>query len=41
MLPDGNRILFSAKTAGVDEVYVMGADGSGLTRMTRGAEGIR
>jgi TolB protein len=39
--PDGCRILFSARRSGVHEVFVANADGAGLTRMTRGAEGIR
>jgi dipeptidyl aminopeptidase/acylaminoacyl peptidase len=31
---DGRRILFSARASGVDEVYVVGADGSGLILLT-------
>ena len=40
--PDARRILFSGRSAGgVDEVYAIQADGTGLTRLTRGTEGIR
>jgi Tol biopolymer transport system component len=39
--PDGRRILFSAKQAELDDVYVVDSDGSGLTRLTKGLEGIR
>jgi Tol biopolymer transport system component len=39
--PDNTRILFSGRSAGVQEVYVMNADGTGLRRLTRGTEGIR
>jgi Tol biopolymer transport system component len=39
--PDGRRLLVSASATGVMEVYVMNADGSGQTRLTRGTEGER
>jgi len=40
--PSGDRIHFSAsKGEGVDEIYRIAPDGSGLTRLTRGTEGIR
>jgi TolB protein len=39
--PDGRSLLFSARTNGVDEVYRVGADGTGLVRLTRGGEGMR
>jgi TolB protein len=38
--PDGTRIAFSGN-AGVHEVYVVAADGTNLTRLTRGTEGTR
>ena len=38
---DGRRIVFSGNGTGVDEVYVVGRDGKGLTRLTRGTEGTR
>ncbi|MGH7695956.1 MAG: TolB family protein, partial [Gemmatimonadaceae bacterium] len=38
---DGTRILFSGSGSGVDEVYSINRDGSGLTRLTRGFEGTR
>jgi TolB protein len=38
--PDGRRILFSASPNGVADVYVVNADGTGLTRRTRGADGV-
>jgi len=41
--PDhGDRLYFSAsKAEGNDEIYRIQPDGSGLARLTRGAEGIR
>jgi Tol biopolymer transport system component len=39
--PDGRRLLVSGSATGVMEVYLLGADGSGLTRLTRGREGER
>jgi TolB protein len=39
--PDGRRILFSARQTGIDEVYVVNADGTSLARRTRGTEGLR
>jgi len=38
---DGARLLFSATSTGVDEVYVIGRDGSGLRRLTHGTDGVR
>jgi TolB protein len=38
---DGRRIAFSAYGTGVDEVYVVNADGTGLVRLTKGTEGMR
>jgi len=38
---DGTRLLFSGSGSGVDEVYLIKRDGSGLTRLTRGFEGTR
>jgi TolB protein len=38
---DGARITFNASATGVSEVHVIGRDGSGLVRLTRGTEGIR
>jgi TolB protein len=38
---DGSRILFSARTSGLEDVYVINRDGSGLTRLTRGIDGLR
>jgi len=32
--PVGRRFLFSAKTTGVDQFYLVGVDGAGLTRLT-------
>ena len=32
--PDGRRIAFSSERDGNPEVYVMNADGSGVTRLT-------
>lgn len=40
--PGGERIFFSASERdGVDEIYRILPDGTGLTRLTRGTEGIR
>jgi Tol biopolymer transport system component len=39
--PDGERILFSGTGSGVDEVYMIDRDGSGLTRLTHGGSGVR
>jgi Tol biopolymer transport system component len=40
--PRGERLFFSAsKAGGVDEIYGILPDGSGLTRLTHGTEGIR
>jgi Tol biopolymer transport system component len=39
--PDGRRIMVSAQAGGVHDVWVMNADGTGLTRLTKGAEGLR
>lgn len=39
--PDGRRLLVSASATGVMEVYAVSADGTGLTRLTRGTEGER
>jgi TolB protein len=38
---DGRRLLFSARAKGVQDIYVVAADGSGLVRLTRGFEGVR
>ena len=38
---DGGRLLFSATSTGVDEIYVVGRGGAGLERLTRGTEGVR
>jgi TolB protein len=38
---DGNRLVFSGSGLGVDDVFVIGRDGRGLMRLTRGAEGLR
>jgi TolB protein len=38
---DGRTLLFSATGTGADEVYVVGADGTALRRVTRGTEGRR
>ena len=38
---DGMRLLFSGVGTGVDEVYVIHRDGTGLTRLTHGTEGTR
>ena len=38
---DGRRILFSAEKNEIHDVYVVQADGTGLTRLTKGSEGIR
>ena len=35
------RLLFSATSTGVDEVHVVGRDGSGLRRLTHGTGGVR
>ena len=32
--PDGSKIAFSRVTDGIRDIYVMGADGSNLTRLT-------
>lgn len=32
--PDGSRIVFSSDRSGNDEIYVIGVDGTGLTRLT-------
>ena len=37
-LPDGSRIAFHTDRDGWPQVYIMNADGSGLTRVTRSAE---
>jgi hypothetical protein len=34
-------LLFSGRTRELDDVYVVSVDGSGMTRLTKGAEGIR
>jgi TolB protein len=34
--PDGTRIAFESFREGKSEVYVVNADGSGLTRLTNG-----
>ncbi len=34
--PDGRRIVFTSTRNGVDEIYVMNADGTNQTRLTRG-----
>src|SRR5438094_8159717 len=40
--PDGRRIAFTRETSdGVDQIYVMNADGSGQTPLTAPAGGIR
>ena len=38
---DGRRMLVSAMATGVSEVYSVGRDGSGVTRLTKGTEGLR
>jgi Tol biopolymer transport system component len=38
--PDGTRLLFSAKSGGVEEIFSVGATGGDPVRLTRGAEGI-
>jgi TolB protein len=39
--PDGRRILTSAVANGSNDLYLLNADGTGLERLTRGAEGVR
>jgi Tol biopolymer transport system component len=39
--PDGRRLAFSAEARGNWEIYVVGFDGSGLERLTAGADGLR
>jgi len=40
--PAGDRLFFSAsRSEGVDEIYRILPDGCGLTRLTRGTEGVR
>ena len=39
--PDGERLLFSGTGSGVDEIYVINRDGSGLTQITHGVAGVR
>jgi Tol biopolymer transport system component len=34
--PDGRKIAFDARRDGNTDIYVMNADGSGLTQMTNG-----
>jgi len=34
--PDGGKIAFVRDTAGADDIYVMNADGSGVTQLTHG-----
>jgi TolB protein len=36
--PDGKKIAFVSNRGGVYQIYVMNADGSNVTRVTRGAE---
>jgi TolB protein len=36
--PDGSRILFTACNGGAPDLYVVNADGSGLTRITHTPE---
>ena len=38
---DGKRMLFAGSGTGVDDIYVINVDGSGLTRLTHGTEGTR
>ena len=38
---DGLRLLFTIGEGGKSDVQVVGRDGSGLTRLTRGLEGVR
>jgi Tol biopolymer transport system component len=38
---DGKRLVFSGKVGELDEIYVVNVDGSGLVKLTRGADGLR
>src|SRR5262249_54564015 len=39
--PDGKRLVFSSTRDGNEEIYVMNADGSGQTRLTRNLQSDR
>ena len=39
--PDGKQIAFVSNRTGTYEIYVMNADGSGITQVTRGPESHR
>ena len=36
--PDGRKIAFASNRAGTPQVFVMNADGSGVTQLTHGSE---
>jgi TolB protein len=36
--PDGKKIAFASNRTGTYEIYVMTANGSGVTQLTRGSE---
>jgi Tol biopolymer transport system component len=39
--PDGSKILFTRQTSSRTQIFVMNADGTGVTRLTSGPEGNR